>query len=291
MLVAPFGIQRLIHRALALVLFNDCSNFPQNLLRQITDRRAQRRDRRNGIKVENGLKVLVLKIGVGIQSAAGHQAVGYADGGGCPERYAEIIFVEVLQKAALGAVADFAVVILIILPDELGGNVVKGIIQIALHAVVILGKRRHDRCFMLRAHFPKIGSAGVFMGRFGIGNVEHIFQAGAFTAVVNEGDASGAAPHPAVHRVIPELNGRAGRGFRPLGINHELFCKRIFVQAGGGVQKAGPFGALPCNLLGLPLRHLCIELKFGRQNESHLLVKIIGYCKVESIERFLAHAL
>ena len=50
--------------------------------------------------------------------------------------------------------------------------------------------------------FPQPGGAGMFTGS-GIGNIEHIAQAGAVPGIIHQGDALGAAPHIPAHFFVP----------------------------------------------------------------------------------------
>lgn len=148
MLGTPFG------GFLPLILFNDCPYITQYLFGQVADRRAQRINGGRRVKIENRLEVLIFKIGVRSQSAAGHETVGDADGQRLPEGHTQIQFIVVLQKAALGNIPDFTGVIVIILPRKLGRNVVKGSAQIVLHTVVGFCKYFHDGRVVLLPHPP-----------------------------------------------------------------------------------------------------------------------------------------
>ena len=61
---------------LTLIVLDGDANLPQYLLVRLADRRSQRPNRGRGIEIENRYEVLMLKILVCIQSAAGHQGVG-----------------------------------------------------------------------------------------------------------------------------------------------------------------------------------------------------------------------
>ena len=81
---------------LALVLFDGDLDLPQHLLIDGADRRSQLRHRRGGVPVEYAEKILMLKVFLRLQTAAGQQGIGDADGGGVPKGHAYIEIIIVL---------------------------------------------------------------------------------------------------------------------------------------------------------------------------------------------------
>ena len=75
---------------LALGISDGNANLPQYLLIDLADRRSQRADGGRGVEIENRHKVLMGKIVFRLQSAAGHQGVGNADGGGGLKLYFDV---------------------------------------------------------------------------------------------------------------------------------------------------------------------------------------------------------
>src|SRR5699024_6378882 len=73
----------------------------------------------------------------------------------------------------------------------------------------------------------------------------------------------GPAPPIPAHAVVPQVVLGAGGSVRALGVDHQLFMERIFVEAGGGGEKARPLlpaaGELPRHLVG----HLRVLFCFG----------------------------
>ena len=78
---------------LALGISDGNADLPQHLLIDLADRRSQRTDGGRGVEVENRHKVLMGKIAFRLQSAAGHQGVGNADGGGCLKLSFDVKFI------------------------------------------------------------------------------------------------------------------------------------------------------------------------------------------------------
>ena len=78
---------------LTLGISDGNADLPQHLLVDLADRRSQRPNRGRGIEIENRHEVLMGKIAFRLQSAAGHQGVGNADGGGCLKLYFDVKFI------------------------------------------------------------------------------------------------------------------------------------------------------------------------------------------------------
>ena len=97
----------------ALILSDGDLNLPQHLLIDGADRRSQLRHRRRGVPVEYAEKILMLKGVLRLQSAAGQQGIGDADGGDVPKRHAYIEIIIALQK---GIVNDAENVTLVVVP-------------------------------------------------------------------------------------------------------------------------------------------------------------------------------
>ena len=78
---------------LTLGISDGNADLPQHLLIDLADRRSQRPNRGRGIEIENRHEVLMGKIAFRLQSAARHQGVGNADGGGCLKLYFDVKFI------------------------------------------------------------------------------------------------------------------------------------------------------------------------------------------------------
>ena len=115
----------------------------------------------------------VVEVAFRLQSAAGHQCVSDADGGGCLELHSDVILIIFLQK---GTVNDIEEVLLMLRPvflsqfsgylSELSGKVITG---------NIIGALQHGlhRIQMALLQLPQPGSAGMFTGS-GVGNIKNI---------------------------------------------------------------------------------------------------------------------
>ena len=93
----------------------------------------------------------------------------------------------------------------------------------------VLQRRRH-RVLVFLPVLPEVRIQRLFILPVCVGNVEYIAQGGLAPAVVKERDAPGATPDVAAHPLIPEVPLRAGGGFGPLGIDHQLLREGIFLK-------------------------------------------------------------
>ena len=197
-----------------------------------------------------------------LQPAAGHQGVGDADRGGGFELDFDVVLIVLLQKGTVNDVENVLPVIRPVFFRQTGGHIGQLLGQLfAAHTVVSL-QHRHDRRGVFLVHRPQPWGTGVFTGA-GVGNVKHIPQPGPVPGIIHQGDALGPAPHIPAHAVVPQVVLGAGGGVRALGVDHQLLMERIFVEAGGGGEKARPLlpaaGELPRHLIG----HLRILFCFG----------------------------
>ena len=246
----------------ALIVLDGNADLPQHLLIDLADCRAQRPHGGGGIEVENRHEILMAEILLRLQPTAGHQGVGDADGGGGFKLDFDVVLIVLLQKGTVNDIENVLPVFRPVFLRQFGGHVGQMLGQITAANIVVALQHRHDRRGVFLAHLPQPGGAGMFTGA-GVGNIEHIAQAGPVAGIVHQGDALGAAPDIAAHAVIPQVVLGAGGGVRALGVDHHLLMERILVEAGGGGEKARPFlpaaGELDCHLL----RHLRVLFSFG----------------------------
>ena len=86
-MIAPFL------NSLMLIVSDGDANLPQHLLVNLADRSSQRPNGGRSVEVKNRHKILVGKIAFRLQSAAGHQCIGDADGGGCLKLCFDVKFI------------------------------------------------------------------------------------------------------------------------------------------------------------------------------------------------------
>ena len=122
------------------------ADLPQHLLVNLADRCSKRPDSCRGIEIKDRHEIFVVKVAFRLQSAAGHQSISDADGGGCLELYSDVILIIFLQK---GTVNDVEEVLLMLRPvflsqfpgylrelssKVIAGNII-GMLQHGLHGI------------------------------------------------------------------------------------------------------------------------------------------------------------
>ena len=233
------------------------ADLPQHLLVNLADRCSQRPDGGRGVEIKDRHEIFVVEVAFRLQSAAGHQSVSDADGGGCLKLHSDVILIIFFQK---GTVNDIEEVLLMLRPvflsqfsgylGELSGKVITidiiGALQHGLHGIQ-----------MALLQLPQPGCAGMFTGS-GVGNVKDIAQAGPVPGIVHQSDPLGTAPYISAHLFIPQIVLCTGGGVRSLGVNHQLLMERVLVKAGSSGEKPCPFLPAPRELRCHLVRHLCI---------------------------------
>jgi len=106
----------------ALVIFNGNFDLPQHPFRLHADRRTEGGDGIRCVEIEDAQKILVIKVFVRFQPAAGQNRVGDADGCGASELSSDVELIIFLQKAAVNDVDNVVLVFLPIFVRQLSGD-------------------------------------------------------------------------------------------------------------------------------------------------------------------------
>ena len=80
----------------AFIVLDGDTDLPQYLLIDLADRRSQRPDSGRSVEVKNRHEVLMAEILFRLQSAAGHQGIGDADGCGSLKLHLDVKFIIIL---------------------------------------------------------------------------------------------------------------------------------------------------------------------------------------------------
>ena len=241
---------------LALIILDGDFDLPQHQLAGLADGRSKGGDGLRGIEIKDIQKILMLEVISRLHPAAGQQRIGGADNGGIPKSGSDVELIIVLQKGTVNDADNIAPVVVPVFIYKLrrhtlhliGKSVFTGNVEALL-------QRRRYHLTMLLPVFPKIRAARV-LAAAGIGNIEYISEFGLVAAGIHKGDALAASPHIAAHLLIPKVVFRAGRGFRALGENHELFIVGVLIQPCGGGQKCRPLLVASRDLLRRAVCHL-----------------------------------
>ena len=246
----------------ALIVLDSDADLPQHLLVHLADRRSQRPNRGRGIEIENRHEVLMLEILFRIQSAAGHQGVCDADGGGGLKLDFDVEFIVLLQERTVNDVAEVLLMLVPILTRQLSGHIGELLGKIVTGNTVVALQHGRHRPDVLFLQLPQPGGTGMFTGP-GVGNIEHIAQAGPVAGIVHQGDTLGATAHIPSHFFIPQVILGAGGGIRALGVNHHLLVEWVFIKAGGGGEKSRPLLPAAYKLGRYLFGHLPVKFSFG----------------------------
>ena len=164
-----------------------------------------------------------------VQPTPGQELICHADCGGVPESNLNIQLVQVLQKRAGNTRQNILKILLPILAHQLLGDGLQLIGQTALIGdAVLLGESSGHGIGMFLPVLPKIWAAAAVPAK-GVCNIEHIPQAPAVPAGVQQRDTLGASPHPASHTLVPRIIAGAGRGLGALGVYKDLLVIWVFV--------------------------------------------------------------
>ncbi|WP_235930940.1 MULTISPECIES: hypothetical protein [Eisenbergiella] len=241
----------------ALIISDGDADLPQHLLIELADRCSQRPNSGRGVEVENRHKIFVAEILFRLQSTAGHEGVGNADGSGGLKLYFDVKFIIFLKKRTVNDIAEVLLMLIPVFVRQFCGHICKLLGEVI--AADFVGTLQHGR-YGIHVPFlqlPQPGGTGMFTGS-GVGNIEHIAQAGAVPGIVHQSDTLGAAPHIPAHLFIPQVVLCTGGSVRALGIDHQLLMERVLVKAGSSGEKPCPFLPAPRELRCHLVRHLCI---------------------------------
>ena len=109
----------------AFVIFDGDFDLPQYPFTCFADRRAEGGDGIGRVEIEDAQKILMLKVFVGVEAAAGQDRVGDTDRGGVSELCSDVELIIFLQKAAVNDVEDVVLMLLPISIRQLSGDLLQ----------------------------------------------------------------------------------------------------------------------------------------------------------------------
>ena len=225
---------------LALISFDGDFDLPQHLFAGFADCCSEDTHGGRGVKVEDGLEVLVGEIVGGVKSAAAHQHIGGADRSRVFENRPQVVFIIFFEERTVNDTAEVALMLLQPVFDQLSGNGLQ--LESKAHAsgnAEALFQRRGHAVLMLRSILPKKRAAGIRAAAC-VGYVENVFHPWVVPRAVDQRDALRAAPHIAVHGLVPDLVAGAGGRLRLLGEDQKLLVIGVLIQSGRCFKKCRP---------------------------------------------------
>ena len=116
MALAPF------REFLSLIVLDGNFDLPQHLFAGFTDRCTEGGNGGRRVEVEHGEEILVEKVFLRLQSAAGQQGVGGADDSGISERCPDVEVIIFFQKRTVNDANDVILIVVPVFIHKLGGD-------------------------------------------------------------------------------------------------------------------------------------------------------------------------
>ena len=252
---------------LPLILPHSGSNLHQCLHGNRAGGAAQVVEDGGGGKFRNTRKIFGVQIVHGVQAAAGQKGILDAGGHKVTEAHFQIQFVQFLQKTVLRIIGQIGQTVTVDLihgaagqPHDLFPYIPVG------RGAVPLFQGGEDSGMVFLPHLPQVRLPRP-AHRAGVRIVVDIFQTGLAPLVfADDRDTFGTGLDPTAHGAVPQFHAGAGGGVRALGIDQELFIKRVLVEPGGRVQVPHPAVSVPHDGLGGLVRQLGYFLQFIRHS-------------------------
>ena len=264
MVVCPFCL--LAQAGLALIVLDGDLNLPQNLFAGVADNRAKGGNGIAGIEIEYAQKILVLKIVARIQSTAGHERVGGADGSRVLECHTYVVIIILFQERISKDVENILAVVVPVFVYKLRSDLFKlmGKTFVTGNGIALF-QGRCNSILMFVTIFPQKRAAGIFPTAR-VCNIENVFEPWIIAAGVDQRNALGTTADISPHLFVPKVIISASSSIRFLSKDHQLLMERILVQAACSFKERCPFTEAAGNLLGCVIGHLSIEIQFTRHS-------------------------
>ena len=241
----------IIFSLLPVILPDGGSNLHQGLHGNRAGSIAQVMQDGGGGKFRNTRKIFGVQIVHGVQAAAGQEGVLDAGGHKAAEAHLQIQFVQFLQKTVLRIIGQIAQTVAVDLIHSSAGQFHDLVPYLPVGGGAIpLFQGSEDGGVVFLPHLPQVWLPRP-AHRAGVRIVVDILQTGLAPPVLSDDcDALGTGLDPAAHGAVPQFHAGAGGGVRALGVDQELFIKRVLIEPGGRVQIPHPAVSVPRDGLG-----------------------------------------
>ncbi|MBQ8935921.1 MAG: hypothetical protein IJ049_05985, partial [Oscillospiraceae bacterium] len=195
----------------------------------------------DGVELCDVPKILRRKVVSGVKPTASQQHIFQAGVHGIAEPDGQIALVQTLQKAAVRLLHQLRHGIVHLVYRGVDGEGVEQIVQcqilrLRLKAVC---DPLNDIMLRSRGNAPEFRRSAVRPAD-GVAYVKDVFQSGALSTGVNEGNAPCTTHDSPVKSALPQLIGGAGSSLRLLGVDEHLLLKRVTIHSGCGIQIEHP---------------------------------------------------
>ncbi|WP_242962139.1 hypothetical protein [Faecalibacterium sp. An192] len=209
--------------------FDGSLDLPQHLAAALRNSRSQDVRGCRGAEGIDRLEIIPVKPSFGVDTAPGQKQPGDTNGPCGLEFHLKPKIIIPFQQRTVNDVADFLSIVVPVVLHQFAGEICKLLGEVGITDPI--GFRQHLGHWFPEAviHLPEVRVQGVSAGA-GIRHVKDIPQVRGAAAVIQQGDAFGAAPDKPVHPVVPDIILSAGGGIRALGINQQLVGIGVLVQ-------------------------------------------------------------
>ena len=175
-----------------------------------------------------------------IEPAAAHQRVCCADCPGVFENRSQVVFIIFFEERTVNDAENVPLMLLPPAFDQITGDVLqlKSKADPAGLTETVFQRSGHS-VQMLRTVLPKERAAGIRAAAC-VGYIKNVFHPGRVPGAVDQRNAFRAAPHIAVHGLVPDFIASAGGRLRLLGEDQELLVVGVFIQSGRCFKKCRP---------------------------------------------------
>ncbi|MBQ9995305.1 MAG: hypothetical protein IJP32_02955 [Clostridia bacterium] len=211
----------------------------ENLFADFADRNSECCDSIGGIEVENAPEILIIKVFCGIPATPGQDGVDSADRRGIQKLRPDGVIIILFQKRIVNDVEDVAVMVIPIFLGKIPRGLKEHLLKRCVGNIIIPHEHIGNRSFVFRLQRPEVQIPRTCPCS-GVRYVENVAQTRRIAAGVQEGNPDGTAPDIPSHAVVPDIIFRTGGRVGTLGVDHELFVIRVFVQSGRGGEEGSP---------------------------------------------------
>ena len=180
----------------------------------------------------NRLEIIPVEPSFRVDTAPGQKQPCDADCSSRLEFHLKSKIIIPFQQGTVNDVADILSVVVPVILYQFAGEVCKLLGEIGVAYPVSFRQHRGHRFPEAVIHLPEVRVQRVSAGT-SVRHVKNIPQVRGAAAVIQQGDAFGAAPDKPVHPAIPDIILGAGGGVRALGVNQQLVGIGVLIQPSG----------------------------------------------------------
>ena len=207
-------------------------DLPQHLAAAFCDCCAQDVRSCRGAEGIDRLEIIPVKPSFRVDAAPGQKHPGDADGTRRFKFQFQVKIIIPFQQRTVNDVTDFLGIVVPVVLHQFAGEICKLLGEVWITDPIGLRQHSSHRLPEAVIHLPEVRVQRVSAGT-SVRHVKNIPQVRGAAAVIQQGDAFGAAPDKPVHPAIPDIILGAGGGVRALGVNQQLVGIGVLIQPSG----------------------------------------------------------